>query len=146
MSAKQLKGLMAMAIALSIIPILTQEKLSRKQSNFASLVLSILLDLKPRILIPLLIMTIFYKSGSKSILMSRIFLAFMHVGISVYCKKFLFFEWFNNIKNLGNSLGSDSESVSLYKILVIADVSENLVIYIPYITNRNTFFGLYMLK
>ena len=147
LSAKQLTGLMAMGIALSITPILMRENLSRKQSFFASLVLAIALDLKPHILVPLLIMMIFYKSGLKLILMSGTLLAFMHVAISVYCKKFLLFEWFNNIKDLGNSLGRDGESVSLWKILVIADISENLVVYISATFQiAILFFGLYLLR
>jgi hypothetical protein len=147
LSAKQLTGLMAMAIALSVTPILMRENLSRKQSIFAPLVLAIALDLKPHILIPLLMMMIFYKSGLKLILMSVTLLAFMHIVISVYCKKFLLFEWFNNIKDLGNSLGRDGESVSLWKILIIADISENLVVYISAIFQIIIlFFGLYLLK
>jgi hypothetical protein len=146
-SAKQLTGLMAMAIALSITPILMRENLSGKQSIFASLVLAIALDLKPHTLIPLLIMMIFYKSGLRVILISATSLAFMHVAISVYCKKFLLLEWFDNIKDLGNSLGKDGESVSLWKILVLADVSENLVVYISAIFQIVILvFGLYLLK
>lgn len=147
LSAKQLTGLIAMAIALSITPILMRENLSRKQCIFAPLVLAIALDLKPHILIPLLIMMIFYKSGLKLILMSVTLLAFMHIAISVYCKKFLLFEWFNNIKDLGNSLGRDGESVSLWKILIIADISENLVVYISATFQIVILFlGLYLLK
>ena len=147
LSAKQLTGLMALIIALSITPILTRENLSRKQSLFASFLLAIALDLKPHILIPLLIMMIFYKSGIKLIMMSATLLVFMHIAISVYCKKILLFEWFNNIKILGNSLGRGGESVSLWKMLIIANISENLVVYISATFQiAILFLGLYLLK
>ena len=146
-SAKQLTGLTAMAIALSITPVLMRERISRKQTIFASLILAIALDLKPHILIPLLAMMIFYKFGLRLILMSATLLVFMHVAISLYCKKFLLLEWLKNLKNLGNSLGKDGESVSLWKILVLANISENLVVYIALSFQiAILIFGLYLLK
>jgi hypothetical protein len=146
-SAKQLTGLTAMAIALSIIPVLKRESISKKETFFASFILAIALDLKPHILIPLLAILIFYKFGLKLILMSTSLLAVMHVAISVYCKKFLLLEWLKNIKNLGNSLGKDGESVSLWKILVFANISENLVVYIALTFQiAILIFGLYLLK
>lgn len=147
LSAKQLTGLMAMTIALSITPILMRENLSRKQTIFASLMLAIALDLKPHILIPLLTMLIFYKSGLRLILLTATLWAFMQGALSLYVKKFLLLEWFNNIKDLGNSLGKEGESVSLWKMLIIADISENLVISIASVFQIAILvFGLYLLK
>lgn len=147
LSAKQLTGLIAMAIALSITPVLMREDLNRKQSILASLILAIALDLKPHILIPLLTMLIFYKSGLRLILMTSTLLALMHGALSFYVKKFLLLEWLKNLKDLGNSLGKDGESVSLWKILVLANISENLVVYIALTFQLAILvFGLYLIK
>ena len=147
LSAKQLTGLIAMAIALSITPVLMREDLKKKQSILNSLILAIALDLKPHIIIPLLTMLIFYKSGLRLILMTSTLLALMHGALSFYVKKFLLLEWFDNIKDLGNSLGKEGESVSLWKMLIIADISENLVTYISSIFQIAILvFGLYLIK